>query len=63
MRVAELAGWTLDRVAGDHFQFTRPGVPVVVSIPNHRELSPGTLRVVIRKLGLTVDEFIRLRDS
>jgi len=29
-------------------------------IPDHRELSPGTLRSIIREAGLTVDEFEKL---
>jgi len=31
-----------------------------LSIPQHRELSIGTLRALIRHSGLTVDEFLAL---
>ncbi len=31
---------------------------VSLSIPDHRELAPGTLRKLIRYAGLTVQEFI-----
>lgn len=34
-----------------------------LSIPNHRELDPGTLRSLIRSDGLTVEEFEALRRS
>lgn len=37
----------------------KAGVPYVLSIPDHRELKPGTLRSIIRALGLDVDEFLR----
>jgi hypothetical protein len=30
-----------------------------LSIPQHRELAPGTLRSLIRAAGMTVDEFLR----
>ena len=39
--------------------FTKPGSIVSLSIPDHRELAPGTLRKLIRASGLTVDEFKR----
>ena len=31
-----------------------------LSIPNHRELARGTLRVLIRESGLTVEAFTKL---
>jgi hypothetical protein len=30
---------------------------VSLSIPDHRELAPGTLRKLIRLAGMTIDEF------
>jgi hypothetical protein len=39
---------------------TKPGVRVNLSIPQHRELSVGTLRALIRNSGLTVEEFLEL---
>ncbi len=36
---------------------TRPGSIVSLSIPDHRELAPGTLRKLIRLAGLTLEEF------
>ncbi|HXU30510.1 MAG TPA: hypothetical protein VN851_08045 [Thermoanaerobaculia bacterium] len=35
---------------------TRPGGIVSLAVPDHRELSPGTLRKLIRLAGLTVEE-------
>jgi len=32
-----------------------------LSIPQHRDLAPGTLRALIRAAGMTVEEFVRLR--
>jgi hypothetical protein len=39
---------------------TKPGFPATLSVPDHRQIKPGTLRSRIRKAGLTVEEFIRL---
>jgi hypothetical protein len=39
---------------------TRPGSIVSLSIPDHRELAPGTLRKLIRSSGLSVQEFRNL---
>lgn len=38
----------------------KPGVRANLSIPQHKELSVGTLRALIRNSGLTVDQFLAL---
>jgi len=38
----------------------KPGVPVNLSVPDHRELDRGLLRGLIRDAGMTVDAFIAL---
>jgi hypothetical protein len=35
----------------------KPGVRANLSVPQHKELSIGTLRSLIRGAGLTVEEF------
>jgi hypothetical protein len=37
--------------------FTKPGSIVTLSVPDHRELAPGTLRALIRHAGMTVESF------
>ena len=32
-----------------------------LSIPDHKELAPGLIRGLIRKSGLTVDEFLEAK--
>jgi len=39
---------------------TRDGIRANLSVPNHKELSVGTLRALIRVAGLSVDEFLAL---
>jgi predicted RNA binding protein YcfA (HicA-like mRNA interferase family) len=52
------AGWQAVGQVGSHLVMTKPGVRVNLSIPQHKELSVGTLRALIRAAGLTVDEFL-----
>jgi len=56
----ERAGWQVVGQVGSHVVLIRSGVRVNLSIPQHRELSVGTLRVLIRNAGLTVEEFLNL---
>jgi predicted RNA binding protein YcfA (HicA-like mRNA interferase family) len=52
------AGWQTMGQVGSHLVMTRPGERANLSIPQHKELSVGTLRALIRAAGLSVDEFI-----
>ena len=53
-------GWTLARQKGSHMIFVKDGSWATLSVPDHRELAPGTLRSLIRASGLTVEEFLAL---
>lgn len=53
-------GWELARQKGSHMILVKPGSWATLSVPDHRELAPGTLRSLIRASGLTVDQFLRL---
>lgn len=54
------AGWSVRGQVGSHTMMTKPGVHANLSIPQHKELSTGTLRKLIRAAGMTVDEFLEL---
>jgi len=54
------AGWQKLGQVGSHVVMIKPGVRVNLSVPQHRELSVGTLRALIRNSGLTVEEFLEL---
>jgi len=58
--VFERAGFGVRRQRGSHIILTRPGHLATLSVPDHEELKVGTLRSLIRKAGLTVDEFVAL---
>lgn len=57
IRVLKKAGWIQDRQRGSHVTLIKEGMAVVLTVPLHRELGPGLLRSLIRKAGLTVEEF------
>ena len=54
------AGWRVLGQVGSHLVMVKPETRVNLSIPQHRELSVGTLRALIRHAGMTVDEFLSL---
>ena len=54
------AGFEVRRQRGSHIIMVRAGMPETLSVPDHRQLKPGTLRALIRKGGLTVEEFAAL---
>lgn len=62
VRAFERAGWVISRQKGSHVIMLKQGSIVSLSIPQHRELAPGTLRALIRASGLTVEEFSGLLD-
>jgi len=51
------AGWFVARQRGSLVVMLKPGHIASLSIPQHRELSPGTLRSLIRAAGITVEDF------
>ncbi len=48
------------RQRGSHIILRRDEPFGEVVVPNHQELDKGTLRAIIRQVGLSVDEFIEL---
>ena len=54
------AGWAREGQTGSHVMLTKEGQRATLSIPQHREIKPGTLRGIIRTSEITVDEFIDL---
>jgi predicted RNA binding protein YcfA (HicA-like mRNA interferase family) len=54
------AGWQAIGQVGSHLIMTKTGQRANLSIHQHKELSVGTLRALIRCAGMTVDEFLEL---
>jgi predicted RNA binding protein YcfA (HicA-like mRNA interferase family) len=53
-------GWQVARQKGSHVILVKEGSWATLSVPDHREIAPGTLRTLIRASGLTVEEFLAL---
>jgi predicted RNA binding protein YcfA (HicA-like mRNA interferase family) len=51
-------GYEHDRQKGSHIVLRQTVSPHRrVTVPDHKEIAKGTLRAIIREVGLTVDEF------
>ncbi|MDD3925660.1 MAG: type II toxin-antitoxin system HicA family toxin [bacterium] len=60
VKAFQKAGWQPIGQVGSHLVMVKPGMRANLSIPQHRELSVGTLRALIRHSELTVEEFLTL---
>jgi predicted RNA binding protein YcfA (HicA-like mRNA interferase family) len=60
VRAFQRAGWRQDRQRGSHVILVKAGMLASLSVPQHREVAPGTLRALIRNAGMSVSEFISL---
>jgi len=63
VRAFERLGWQVARQQGSHIIMTKPGALATLSIPNHPQVARGTLRTLIAKAGLTVEEFLTAAGS
>ena len=54
-------GFSIDHQTGSHIIMRKEGSkPVTISVPKHKEMKAGTLRILIKQAGLTVEEFLKL---
>ena len=53
-------GWQIARQKGSHIILVKEGSWATLSVPDHREIAPGTLRSLIRASSLTIEQFIAL---
>jgi predicted RNA binding protein YcfA (HicA-like mRNA interferase family) len=58
IKILQRLGWEVVRQKGSHIIMTRPGHIATLSIPNHAEVARGTLRSLIAKAGLTIEQFL-----
>ncbi|MHB8280406.1 MAG: type II toxin-antitoxin system HicA family toxin [Candidatus Humimicrobiaceae bacterium] len=58
IKIFKKFGWIIARNSGDHIILTKEGNISTLSVPNHYEVARGTLRSLIDKSGLTIEEFI-----
>jgi len=64
VRILTKIGYEKDRQRGSHVVMRQIDYPHRrITVPDHDELAKGTLRAIIRQIGLTVDQFNDLRLS
>jgi len=57
IKIFKKFGYLVDHQTGSHIILYHAERPTL-SVPNHKELAPGLLKGLIRKCGITVDEFL-----
>jgi predicted RNA binding protein YcfA (HicA-like mRNA interferase family) len=60
IKVLEKIGFVVYRQRGSHITLVRQNPSTQITVPTHKTLAKGTLRTIIRDVGLTVEEFVNL---
>ena len=60
VKALSAVGFYLKRQEGSHLVLRRDDPFTQVVVPDHKELDRGTLRAIISRTGLSVEEFARL---
>jgi predicted RNA binding protein YcfA (HicA-like mRNA interferase family) len=63
LHVFEQLGWRFARQKGSHMILSKPEEIVRLSIPDHKQLDAGLLRGLIRKAGISVEQFLEALRS
>jgi len=58
VKVFSKFGYVVDHQTGSHIILYHTDKPTL-SVPNHKELAPGLLRGLLRKSGISVNDFIK----
>ncbi len=58
VRAFSRLGWEIARQRGSHVILVKAEHPATLSVPQHSDVARGTLRSLIRRAGLTVEEFL-----
>lgn len=58
VKAFERFGWQVARQRGSHIILTKAGHISTLSIPDHPTVARGTLRTLIARAGITVEEFL-----
>jgi len=52
-------GWEIARQKGSHIVMTKQGHIATLSVPDHKEVAKGTLRKLIARAGITIEDFLK----
>lgn len=60
VRALQKVGFTVRRQHGSHIIMRRDDPFAQTVVPNHRQTDRGTLRAILRQIGITADQLIEL---
>jgi predicted RNA binding protein YcfA (HicA-like mRNA interferase family) len=60
VKVFRRLGWEIARQRGSHIILVKEGHIATLSVPDHNEVARGTLRSLIARAGLTIEEFLNV---
>jgi predicted RNA binding protein YcfA (HicA-like mRNA interferase family) len=63
VKTLENLGWEVARQKGSHIILTKVGHVATLSVPNHPEVARGTLRSLLTKAGLSIEEFLEAMEK
>lgn len=63
VKTFEKLGWEIARQRGSHIILTKEGHIATLSVPNHPEVARGTLRSLIARSGVTLEEFLKALEK
>lgn len=63
VKAFEKLGWDVARQRGSHIILTKEGHIATLSVPNHPEVARGTLRSLIARAGITVEDFLEALEK
>ncbi len=58
VKIFSRLGWEIARQRGSHIILVKEGHIATLSVPDHREVARGTLRSLITRSGLNIEEFL-----
>lgn len=58
VRAFERLGWNVARRRGSHIILTKKAHIASLSVPDHSRVARGTLRALVSRAGVTLDEFL-----
>lgn len=62
IKILTKIGYYPIRQKGSHITLSSPNYPQI-TVPFHKEMARGTLRAIIREIGLTRDQFMELLEK
>lgn len=63
VKAFEKLGWVAVRQRGSHIILTKKGHIATLSVPKHPEVARGTLRSLVARAGITLEEFLKALEK